>query len=293
LFFFIKKFLSSLFNKLKNFSHLKWSDFQGAQHKKTVSIGTVPVRSLGLADSFERDGWGHRISCAVTTSLTGEGQPTNRNINSEGVINIIGVHGDSILTPPALYAIISHGPTGSGAFSPTGLQTSCLSETRDGENCNGNGTFMIAPTSNAEGTVFYDDIVVHDRNVTYRDDSVLTQKLESLINCQNKSAFYKPTGPSSDHDGCTQATISSGYCASGYVMSGVDTNGKIICTPKMDSGHCKNGEMLLGYDTNGNIICDNTVLKMLACAQQGLLYAGQGSPNADGAGCRPPATSQP
>lgn len=261
------------------------------ENRKTISIGTVPVRSLGLADSFEKDGWGHRISYAVTTALSEDGHPASNNINIEGAINVVGAQGETILTPPALYTITSHGPTGSGAYSSAGTRVSCILETRDSENCNENGTALIAPVSDIEGPLFYDDIVVHDRNITYNKDSVLAQTLESLMHCQRKSAFYKPASASSDQDGCTQAAISTGSCASGYVMSGVDSSGKIICNPKMESGHCKNGEMLLGYDEYGNRLCDNTVLKMLACSQQGLLYAGEGSSGADSAGCKPSAPS--
>ncbi|MCB1563669.1 MAG: type II secretion system protein [Alphaproteobacteria bacterium] len=252
-----------------------------------VSIGAVPVRTLGIADSFAQDGWKGRMSYAVTTELAKEGRPSGMNISMQGVIRILGAEKTDILVPPALYTLISHGPSGTGALGASGRRLACVAEdVLEHENCNDDGIFLVSVRSDAPNEFFYDDIVLHDRNISYNKDTVLARTVESLIACQNRSSFYRPTDPSADEEGCIQASISTGKCQSGYVMSGVDSRGQIQCAPKMESGLCQNGEVLLGYDQNGGLICDGVVKKMLACGQQGLLFVGEGSPGANAAGCR-------
>lgn len=90
-----------------------------------VEEGGVPVRTLQLPDSYMYDGWGRRLRYAVdptyTASLTYNKKTIPNNIcyPSAKSITVNDATGTA-RTTAAIYAIISHGANGHGAFTASG-----------------------------------------------------------------------------------------------------------------------------------------------------------------------------
>lgn len=107
----------------------------------TVSSGGVPWRSLGLSESDVLDGWGRRISYAITAQLavTGatpkpldcktngfssplflQGKLESRGANNEPITP--GSAGVNANPARAAYILVSHGENGAGGYLRTGLR---------------------------------------------------------------------------------------------------------------------------------------------------------------------------
>ena len=89
----------------------------------TVVEGTVPVKTLGLPDEFQFDGWGRKFSYAVWTPLTAKATSTsspagfiNYGISpSCGAITVENA-GHGYRSTAAAYALVSYGPDGHGGY---------------------------------------------------------------------------------------------------------------------------------------------------------------------------------
>jgi hypothetical protein len=80
--------------------------------------GTVPVKTLHLPDEYAFDEWGRRLTYIVDMRATGKSTciplqdyPDNDGIGGVDIKNAAGV-----VTDETMYAYISHGPDGHGAF---------------------------------------------------------------------------------------------------------------------------------------------------------------------------------
>ncbi len=130
---------------------------------RNVMIGAVPTRTINLPDDYQFDAWGNRFTFAVTARLA-EAGGYNRE---EGAIFVNDSAGNPVvLNPPGSghYITFSHGPSAQGATSFQGVAipgAACAAAaTMDGENCDGDATFINTMiTSNAAGVNFYDDVV--------------------------------------------------------------------------------------------------------------------------------------
>ena len=69
-------------------------------------IGALPVRDLGLPDSYELDGWGNRFTYVVNNNTNGF------FIRKPDNTPIAGVH----------FHVLSHGPDGVGAYTKSGTR---------------------------------------------------------------------------------------------------------------------------------------------------------------------------
>jgi len=96
--------------------------------------GGVPTRALRLPDSYMYDGWGHRLRYAVNpayTVTTAAQCPT-----ASRAITVNDSTGTARSTA-AIYAIISHGANGHGAYTPSGIIVNAASTNTDElQNCN-------------------------------------------------------------------------------------------------------------------------------------------------------------
>lgn len=102
-----------------------------------IAFGGVPWRTLGLSEADVLDGWGRRISYAVTRDLAvTAGGPLNcPSLGFSGIINgVLQSRGanNAGIAPAALgaagpakaaYVLVSHGENGAGGYLPSGART--------------------------------------------------------------------------------------------------------------------------------------------------------------------------
>ena len=160
-----------------------------------IRIGMVPVRTLGLSDSYAFDDWGRRYTYivpkqlavdktefdafapATTRQLTIEVDPTTDEYD-------VLTSGDAIYGDQAgediAYVLISHGATGAGGFNGNGIEAtpSCnvpnhiddilRNEGRDNENCDHSGKKETA-NDNMQN-MHYLDVAIND-SVDFNNDA--------------------------------------------------------------------------------------------------------------------------
>jgi type II secretory pathway pseudopilin PulG len=129
-----------------------------------ILIGALPVRDLGLSDSYSANDGGYMYTYAVTQIET-----TKLN-GLKGAINIVDGAGTSILpvtpagaTVGATYVVVDHGADGKGAhlLSTGAVGIPCAGPGKDVPNCNGAGTFVSAQYSKNAAS-WYDDAIIYD-----------------------------------------------------------------------------------------------------------------------------------
>lgn len=168
----------------------------GTDAQNEVWIGILPAKELRFDREQIQDGWGNEFTYAVSRRLT----LPNGMIGNPlplGVISVVDENDNSVLDKPGTsrYVVVSHGPTGAGAWSGGGRKP-CTENTSDGKNCLGLNVFVVAPLSNVQGKNFFDDIVIHD------DLNAGGALVDLLAICGAKQGFYDPSNPYADRDGC-------------------------------------------------------------------------------------------
>lgn len=166
-----------------------------------IASGVVPTRTLGLSDEMMFDGWGRRIAYHVTLPATAA--------LASGSLQVQDANGVA-RSGEAIYALISHGSSGHGAFTVSGARTNAgITNPAELENCNcdaagqsatHNAVFVqtLSNSSNTPDTRF-DDIV---RWVTLDQ----LNRLDFSLDCTREVAM-----------GGTSATAD---CDSGYLATG-------------------------------------------------------------------------
>ncbi len=124
-----------------------------------VYIGMAPVRTLNLPDEFALDGWGSRITYAVTITRS-------RQASYESNSGAIRVFGNNDVTPLATgvdYILISHGSKNTGSYTISGSERgTCPASTLETENCDRDSIFRKALFVNINGSSEnFDDLVVY------------------------------------------------------------------------------------------------------------------------------------
>ena len=130
----------------------------GAAGKGNVRIGAVPARDLGLPLEYMADARSHLFTYAVSQDLTAA--PLDPTL---GAVDIVDAGGASLVTPAgsALYAVVSAGKDGKGAWSTQGVPVSPCNATAggDNENCNDDHVFTVEAYSPSDGAGHFDDFV--------------------------------------------------------------------------------------------------------------------------------------
>jgi prepilin-type N-terminal cleavage/methylation domain-containing protein len=170
-----------------------------------IWAGVVPVRDLQLDPQLSVDGWGNRFSYAVSRNLTLP-QAMHGNPIPKGHISVVDENGDNLLETPdtGRYVVISHGPSGSGAWTREGKRRPCQPGTLATKNCENTGAFVMAPFSTAPGERFFDNLVIND------DVNAGGTLLDHIAICTRKLRFFEPGEPTADRDGCVQAQEDNG-----------------------------------------------------------------------------------
>ncbi len=123
----------------------------------TIMIGAVPTRTLGLPDDAAFDEWGNRLIYAVDTS-SGTGITLNTTAPA-AVAAIVNIDNTTGTAGAVTAVIVSAGKNGNGAYTKAGLlyKSCATSTTTDGENCNGNATFIMDNKTVVSNATTYDD----------------------------------------------------------------------------------------------------------------------------------------
>jgi hypothetical protein len=161
----------------------------------SIVEGAVPVRTLNLPDEFQVDGWGRRFAYAVWAPMTSANtfQTYGVNLNCGGIS--IKNAGGGNRTTSGLYALISYGPDGHGAYPVTGGTTRINAGSSDANqltNCH--------CSSSGSDTTYSANYVLKDQTATF-DDIVRFRERFQLMSTADK---YQTTG--------TAAACGSGTC---------------------------------------------------------------------------------
>ena len=133
-----------------------------------LTIGALPVRDLGLSDSYSANTSRFMYIYAATPS------EAVKLDGLKGTINIVDGSGNSVLptyvnaagatiTVGATYVVVDPGADGKGAhlLSSGLIATPCAGPGLDVPNCNGAGTFVSAQFSTQPAS-WYDDSIIYD-----------------------------------------------------------------------------------------------------------------------------------
>lgn len=127
-----------------------------------IRIGAIPIKALGLDDSFNYDGWKNRFTyVAVKNQSTTAASFKSFPVTGSNAILIRDKNGNQIHSNlDTSYIIISHGEKGIGATNLEGTYVKSCDASLESQNCNNDGVFIDSeynPSSVAAN--YFDDIV--------------------------------------------------------------------------------------------------------------------------------------
>lgn len=119
----------------------------------SVYIGTLPFRQMNLPDNVIHDGYGNRMTYAVTGLMANDQTYENTN----GGISIIGLDGNSVITPDdsAHFVVLTHNQMDNGAISRGGVMVGTCPAGPENENCDYTNSVFRA----GEKTSTFDDLL--------------------------------------------------------------------------------------------------------------------------------------
>lgn len=134
----------------------------GVPFRTRVGGVTIALPLLNRSDTL--DGWNRKLTYAVSERLTDIAKTGSLEDFKYGVIAAIDEHGNPTAGISAIgdaqLVILSHGPTGAGAFSESGASLPCAATGQDRENCDNDSTFVKALGQyDANDANFFDDQV--------------------------------------------------------------------------------------------------------------------------------------
>lgn len=212
--------------------------------------GGVPSTTLGLPSDFMYDGWGNRIRYAVDTLMTQNGAFTGTQIAE--LCGAITIKTGSTATYPAtitkstgaIYAIISHGPNGHGAYTRNGVVYNSGSTNSDElTNCH--------CTSNAVATAY-------TAPLTYVQEPAIIQTPSNKLTSFDDIVAYKERWQMQaawDKTGATCPGIYVPNFPNNKVLK-LDMNGNELSefgAAGTTDGPYFNGPNSLAFDSTGNI----------------------------------------
>jgi type II secretory pathway pseudopilin PulG len=256
-----------------------------------VLIGTLPFREMNMQEHESYDGYGNRLTYAVTRILT-DSTTFDPNI---GGVSVVDFNGNNTLAQPnsAQFVLLSHGKDGRGAITRDGVRSGvCVVGAVDEENCNDDVTFM-----KSDARVGYDDLMIHATNAligywkytsTTSENVILGDATQFGIGIQNPVELANPSEltvldstPSDaiiladggsmisneicdygDTD-CFSASLIAGdigmgtggmTCPAGQIMTGIELGGP-RCVSSVNF-ECPPGQFMAGVDGDGELICE-------------------------------------
>jgi|GEM_PF-1274617 len=136
--------------------------------------GVVPTRTLQLPDDLMLDGWGRRITYAVDRRMTHIQATLKFGVRDCSIGSItVNDAANTARTTRAVYALLSHGENGHGAFLASGVRrnfksTNAIEQANASYNASGvatpfTGVFTMKREEKSSASVFntFDDIMVY------------------------------------------------------------------------------------------------------------------------------------
>ncbi|MGH1404080.1 MAG: type II secretion system protein [Alphaproteobacteria bacterium] len=199
---------------------------------ETITLGTLPFKTLNLQESEAQDGYLGRLTYAVTSSLTSN---TTFDMTGGG-IGIVGKDGTSIITPEnrGHFIVISHGPNHVGAYTKSGIEARPCADgsPTEQENCDGNATFVSGDTETThdDRVAFFSSVRATEWQTTEDDRTDI--HLKSFTNSVAVGANV-----TDDLDGADEITVRNiaGIPDSGTVKSNNDFQVDTLCEEDANS----------------------------------------------------------
>lgn len=279
-------------------------DVDGDGARDIVLVGAVPYNVMNnghagnppnlpisfknselLAEGRTYDGWGHRLTYAVTQALT---DAATYNPYSGGIA-VEDENGLSLLELPGTvhFVLISHGQDGAGGYTRNGtLVKNCSILAKDSSNCEyDDATYISALRSMTDGPQYYDDMV---RYISYTASTIWQNvNQDAIFNApggnvavgqENANAKFDVNGNvqavqlhtqrfcgqggSAAGNECYSPSIIGGnepvmQCPSGSLMTAIKF-GRAVCTPVPAvsmNATCATGQVVVGISNLGNVKC--------------------------------------
>lgn len=172
-----------------------------------VRTGTIPVRTLNIADSYMMDGYGTRLVYAITEAYAAPDAPINEDM---GAIEIIDGNGNNATARQGniVQVVYSMGGDANGSFSVDGnIIENCTDGLRASENCDYADDAIFMNTVNKSTNE--NNLFVH--RISYVPD-------KTVITCEDASAGAIPkdiaylidtSGSMNSNGGCPSSMGSS------------------------------------------------------------------------------------
>ena len=214
----------------------------------TVDIGAVPVRTLGLPDTYAADAWGNKFTYAASVALETDYTSADAAIsiytgNRSGAYYQVTTNFSGAAGAGAAYVLVSHGPNGRGAYPLRSafIATGCSAGTgneNDIENCDDNISFWDNIYNDGNLDVnFFDDYILWSGNSLDRAStqtvSTCTTGCESwCAPCAGNPANMPTAGAGAFVSGsaylCKKIINSSSPCQATCVWAGTVTTSPLV-----------------------------------------------------------------
>ena len=145
-----------------------------------IVSGVIPTKTLGLPDDYAFDDWGRRIDYVVDTRATSSTlcySLSQKIANHTGAADLVIHDGSGTTIDNTMYAYVSHGPDGHGAFPTQGStvanrintgSTDADQNTNAGSSNDGNMTYNTTNFNvrvQKAGTSTFDDAVYYRQDI--------------------------------------------------------------------------------------------------------------------------------
>jgi prepilin-type N-terminal cleavage/methylation domain-containing protein len=211
----------------------------------TAAEGSFPALTLGLPADFMVDGWGNRIRYAVDVNMTAGGVFAINAIGCSTSAITINDAGGTARSSSTVYALISHGPNGHGAYTNSGsIVNTGSANTKEQTNCHCSATGVTTTTAGVQtsssATYVQADASLNPANALDSFDDIVTFKER----WQMQMAWDKPGG-------CTFVYVLD---AGNNRSERFDSAGNFIASYNIGSGCCNE---FIKLDTAGNFFLSN------------------------------------
>ncbi len=198
-------------------------------------MGTIPTKALGLPDDYAYDAWGHRFSYIVDKRSTiNESCYRMYTTNTPGavVIRYKDITGAVIDNEQSMYAYISHGPDGHGAWPPQGSSVPgrLNRSSTDVDTLNNAGvdvSFTYNTTNYTNVKIKKDRTPTFDDLVYYHSDTRNTCCIGTACSLFNPKAFALEGTGVNDNVGLTVAMVD---------INGDGLDDMVVGAPNADPG---------------------------------------------------------